>query len=480
MIARDPEVPRDDMERPPEPAAALPLNPRDGGAPVAVTGEYEGAALVSEPLARVIARLAIPAVASNLLMTLFFSVDAYWVGRFIGSDGLAAVSTSIFWVWMIVALAEMVSIGLTAVAARRHGERRRDEAASAAGQALIFSVGLGLIIAIVGHLVLDWLFAVMQTPPAVTALGRRYLGAYLMGAPFIYGYFAIDATFRASGNTRTPFLLLATTVVVALILDPMLILGLWGAPEMGIAGAAVATVSTRAVAFLLGVTLLVRRGMLRFGAFQRATIGAIVRIGMPTALTGILFSVIYIGLTRTTTDFGTPALAALGLGHRIESWLYMIGVGFGAAAAAIVGQNLGAGRVDRAERAGWITTGLASIPGVAAFVLTLAIPEALAAIFTTDAAVIAETALYLRIVAVSQLVLCGEIVLEGALGGAGDTVPPMVVSMSLTAIRIPLAAWAAARWGTAGIWAVIGLTAFARGIGMMALWRSGRWKRRSV
>ena len=480
MIARDPEVPRDDMERPPEPAAALPLNPRDGGAPVAVTGEYEVAALVSEPLARVIARLAIPAVASNLLMTLFFSVDAYWVGRFIGSDGLAAVSTSIFWVWMIVALAEMVSIGLTAVAARRHGERRRDEAASAAGQALIFSVGLGLIIAIVGHLVLDWLFAVMQTPPAVTALGRRYLGAYLMGAPFIYGYFAIDATFRASGNTRTPFLLLATTVVVALILDPMLILGLWGAPEMGIAGAAVATVSTRAVAFLLGVTLLVRRGMLRFGAFQRATIGAIVRIGMPTALTGILFSVIYIGLTRTTTDFGTPALAALGLGHRIESWLYMIGVGFGAAAAAIVGQNLGAGRVDRAERAGWITTGLASIPGVAAFVLTLAIPEALAAIFTTDPAVIAETALYLRIVAVSQLVLCGEIVLEGALGGAGDTVPPMVVSMSLTAIRIPLAAWAAARWGTAGIWAVIGLTAFARGIGMMALWRSGRWKRRSV
>lgn len=481
MTSPVPPASHDAQERPPEPAAALPLNPRDGGAPVAVTGEFEITALVSEPLTRVIARLAIPAVASNLLMTLFFSVDAYWVGRYIGSDGLAAVSTSVFWIWMVVALAEMVSIGLTAVAARRHGERRRADAARVAGQALVFAVLLGLVVAIAGLIALDWLFLVMQTPPAVTSLGRRYLATYLLGAPLLYGYFAIDATFRASGNTRTPFMLLAGTVVLALVLDPVLILGLWGAPELGIGGAAVATVSTRGIAFLVGVTLLVRRGMVRFGtAGSAAAIGSIARIGMPTALTGILFGVIYVALTRTTTEFGTPALAALGLGHRVESWLYMIGVGFGAAAAAIVGQNLGAGRVDRAERAGWITTGMASIPGVAAFVLTLAIPEALAGIFTRDPAVIAETALYLRIVAVSQLVLCGEIVLEGALGGAGDTVPPMVASTLLTALRIPLAAWAAARWGTAGIWAVIGLTAFARGLAMMALWRSGRWKRRTV
>src|SRR5688500_20019279 len=118
MMGKGPGASRPDLERPPEPAAALPLNPRDGGAPVAVTGEYEVAALVSEPLARVIARLAIPAVASNLLMTLFFSVDAYWVGRFIGSDGLAAVSTSVFWVWMIGAMGGWGRSGLTALDAR--------------------------------------------------------------------------------------------------------------------------------------------------------------------------------------------------------------------------------------------------------------------------------------------------------------------------------------------------------------------------
>jgi putative MATE family efflux protein len=470
------------LERPPDsdPSAALPLNARDGTVSVAVTGEHQIAELLSEPVARVVARLALPAVASNLLMTLFFSVDTFWVGTRIGADALAAVSTSAFWVWMVVASAEMVSIGLTAVAARRHGEGRHGEAARVAGEALLFGLALGLVVAAAGLSWLGALFDVMGTPPEVTRLGRAYLGAYLLGAPLLFGFFVVDAAFRASGDTRTPFLLLASTVVVALVLDPILILGLWGAPELGIAGAAVATICTRGAAFVIGVILLARRGLVRLTTPRPASIAAVARIGLPTALTGVLFSLIYIGMTRTTTRFGTPALAALGLGHRVESWLYMMGVGFGAAAAAVVGQNLGAGRADRAERAGWTTVRFALIPGIITFGLALAVPERLAALFTSDAAVIAETALYLRIVAISQLALCAEIVLEGALGGAGDTVPPMLTSTFLTVLRIPLAAWAASRWGTAGIWWTISLTATARGIAMAILWRRGGWKRKSV
>ena len=87
---------------------------------------------------------------------------------------------------------------------------------------------------------------------------------------------------------------------------------------------------------------------------------------------------------------------------------------------------------------------------------------------------------YLRIAAISQLAVCAEIVLEGALGGAGHTVPPMVTSTALTAVRVPLAGWAATRWGSAGIWWVISLTAIGRGVAMAALWRRGGWKHRSV
>lgn len=468
-------------------ASALPISLGDVAADLRLDAHEAGpatvaphAALATGSLARVIWRFGLPAVASNLLMTLFGTFDAYWVGTRVGSAGLAAVSTSVFWIWMAISVAEMMSIGLTAVAARRHGEGSPASAAHAVGQALMLSVGLGALAALVGLLTLDTMFAIMRTPPEVTELGRRYLRAYLLGAPLIFGFFAVDAAFRASGDTRTPFLLLVTSVTATLILDPLLILGVGPFPELGVTGAALATVATRGSAFVTGLVILRRRGMIRVSGVDGAVLRAVARVGAPTALTGVLFSVIYIALTRVTTQFGTPALGALGVGHRVESWLYMTGMGFGAAAAAVVGQNIGAGRLDRAERAGWITVSYASVPGIVMCALQLLWPEALASVFSNDPALVAEAASYLRIVAVAQLVLTAEIVLEGALGGAGDTVPPMITSTLLTALRIPLAAWAAARWGTSGIWWVISLTAIARGVAMMVLWRAGRWRRTSL
>ncbi|MBA2683401.1 MAG: MATE family efflux transporter [Gemmatimonadaceae bacterium] len=453
------------------------MDPRDGLA-TAITGEYRSVtSLVSGSLTRTVAAVALPAVASTLLMTLFGTVDAFWVGTRIGPQGLAAVSTSIFWVWMLISCAEMVSVGLTAVAARFHGARQHRSAARAVSDALFLSVAMAVLLALVGLANLDTLFGIMHTPPEVTELGKHYLGTYLLGAPLIFGFFAIDAAFRAAGDTRTPFLLLLGCVIAALALDPVLILGLGHAPRLGIAGAAVATIFSRSVAFLIGIVILVRRRMVTFGPPAVATLRAIVRVGLPTALTGVVFSVIYVFLTRTTTLFGTPALAALGVGHRVESWSYMVGIGFGAAAAAIVGQNLGANQVERAERSAWIATGFAMTIGLIAAIAEYSLATRFAMVFTSDPAVIAESTRYLRIGAVSTLFAGAELVLEGALGGAGDTLPPMITSTALTALRIPLAAWAASRWGTTGIWWTISITALGRGLAMMGLWKWGRWKR---
>jgi putative MATE family efflux protein len=459
---------------------ALPVEPHEGIAPVAITSEWETAQLVSDSLRPTILRVAVPAVASSLLMTLFSSVDAFWVGTRIGSAGLAAVSTSLFWIWTIISLAEMIGVGLTAVAARRLGERRTDEAARLCGDGTVLAVLLGLVVAVIGIPLLSTLFAVMELPPDVAALGRTYLRTYLFGAPLIYGFFAIDATFRASGDTRTPFLLLLGSVAITLVLDPVLMLGFGPIPALGIAGAAIATIATRAAAFVMGLAIAARRGLLRVGRVAADRVWAICRVGLPTAVTGMTFSLIYVLMTRTVTRFGTPALAAIGIGHRVESWLFMIGVGFGAATAAIVGQNLGAGRIDRAARAGWIATGYCTLLGIVAFGLEMGLPKEFASLFTSDPAVIAEAAKYLRIASISQLAVCAEIVLEGALGGAGATVPPMLASTALTAARIPLAGWAADRWGSAGIWWVISMTAIGRAVAMATLWRAGRWKRNAV
>lgn len=432
-------------------------------------------ALVSGPLTSAILRLALPAVGTSLLQLAFLLVDTFWVGRILGPAALAAVSTAGFAVWMVAALAEMVAVGLTAVAARRHGEGAHGMAAVVAGTTLTLGLALGVLVGAGGWLLVPALFDVMHTPAQVTDLGRLYLTTYLVGAPLVFGFFAVEATFRASGDTRTPLILLGTSVVLNVALDPLLIVGAGPLPALGIAGAAVAAVLTRGAALGMGFVILTRRRLVRLSVFDWRSAFTALRIGLPVAFTGVFFSFVYIGLTRITTRFGVPALAALGIGHKLEGLSYMVSVGFGLASAAIVGQNIGAGRVDRARSAGWLTAsyaaGLGSIVGVA----FIAFPDLMVGIFTSDPDVIADGSMYLRAMALAQVSMGFEIVLQSALGGAGYTVMPMLWNALFTAARIPLAAWLAGVLGVAGVWWAIGLTAVARGIAMALLWRGERW-----
>lgn len=437
-------------------------------------------ALVAEPLIATIRRVAIPAVVANLLMTTFHNVDTYWIGRHLGATSLAAATSSVFWIWLVISVAELVSIGAGAVVSRRYGERQPHEAARTAGEGICFALILGIVIAVVLPMMLPLMFSVMHVPADVAAVGQQYLGTYLIGMPLIFGFFAVDAAFRASGDTRTPLLLLTASTICALVLDPVLILGLGGAPAMGVRGAAVATLVPRGLAFAFGLFVLSRRKLAVFARPRKNVLLRIARIGAPTAATGVAFSAIYVVLTRTTTQFGTPALAALGGGFRVESFVYLFSVGLGAAVAAIVGQSLGAGMPDRARRAGWLGVAYATVPGALMATIMMIWPERITSIFSTDPGVVAEASSYLRIAAVSQVLLGAEIVLEGAMGGAGYTLVPMMVSITITAARVPFGAWSALHWGTAGLWWTIALTASARGIAMAALWYSRRWQSISV
>jgi MATE family, multidrug efflux pump len=435
------------------------------------------ASLVQGPLGPTILRLALPAVASSLLTLLFLLVDIFWVGRILGPAALAAVSTAGFAVWILASIAEMIAVGLTAVAARRHGEGAHGVAAVVAGTTLVLSLGLGALIAASGWLLVPLHFAVMNTPREVTDLGRLYLTTYLLGAPLFLGFYACEATFRASGDTRTPLLLLAASVALNVVLDPILITGAGPLPALGIAGAAAAAILTRGLVLGTGFIILVRRRLVRLTVFDFGSAIRALRVGVPVAANGVFFSLVYIGLTRITTRFGVPALAALGIGHKLEGLSYMVASGFGLASAAIVGQNMGAGRADRARQAGWTTAKYACLAGSVVALSFLVFPEVMLGIFTKDPLVVADGVLYLRAMAAVQVSMGLEIVLESSLGGAGYTVMPMLWSGFFTAARIPLAAWLAAAWGIAGIWWTLGITGVARGIAMALLWRSHRWQR---
>ncbi len=427
-----------------------------------------------------IRRLARPAVAAALLQTLFNITDTFWVGRGLGPAALAGVSTGGFAVWMVLSLAELTAAGLTAVASRRHGEGRPRAAAATVYQATLMALALSLVVGLGGLAGLHGLFALMETPAPVTTQGAGYLSTYLSGVPIVFAYFVMDAAFRAAGDTRTPFYLLGGAVALNLLLDPVLILGLGPAPRLGIAGAAGATLLTRAGAGAIGYGLLLRRGLVVRERLDLRAWRPMAAIGLPTAAGGAVFAFVYILLTRITSRFGTAALAALGVGHRIESLSYMACVGFGFAAATAVGQNLGAGAPERARASGVSAARHALVATAAAAVAFVLVPRTLVGLFTHDPAVIDAGASYLRIVAVAQLFMSLDLVLESAMAGAGYTLLPMAASLTLTVARLPLAAWLAGPLGLAGIWWTISLTAAARGVSVASIWRLGGWRRRVV
>lgn len=406
----------------------------------------------------------------------FNLIDSIWVGRLIGPAALAAVSTAGFYVWVALSLGEMIEIGLIAVAARRHGEGDPERAARAAAAAVAYALIAGLVVSIVGLLVAGTMFRLMAVPPEVATFGRAYLSTWLLGCPLVFGFFAVEATFRAAGDTRTPFVMLAASVGVSIVLDPLLITGVGPFPRLGVEGAALASVMVRGGGFLLGFVLALRRGLLRVAAPDWRALPTMIRIGAPLSLAGVLLSLIYMWLTRFTSRFGTPALAALGVGHKMEGLGFIAISGFSLAAGALVGQNLGANQEERAREAVRLTVRYCLAVTVTTAIAFLVIPGRLVSLFTRDPLVIADGALYLRVIAFAQIGQSFELILEGALAGAGYTFWPQVASTTLTALRIPLAAWWSRGLGLVGIWLALSVTAISRGIAMILFWKSGRWR----
>src|SRR5947199_924159 len=455
------------------------VDPRPG-APVASgamtsTTRTPGALTVG-PLRPVISKLAAPAVAMLACHFCFNLIDAIWVGRLIGPAALAAVSTAGFYVWVLLSVGGMVEVGLIAVAARRHGEGLPDAAARAAGAAVVYALAAGTVVSLLGFTLTDALFHMMGVPQEVATLGRAYLDTWLLGGPLVFGFFAIEATFRASGDTRTPFLLLMASVVLSVGLDPLLISGVGPFPRLGVEGAALASVMVRGGGFLIGIGIAWRRGLIRLHAPDWRALPTVFRVGVPLSLAGVLLSVVYMWLTRYTSRFGTAALAALGVGPKVEGLGFIAISGFALSASALVGQNLGALQEARARQAVRMTVGycLAVTTTTAAAFLT--VPRSLVALFTSDPAVIADGSLYLRVIAFAQIGQTFEIILEGALAGARDTLWPQIAGTPLTLLRVPLAAWWSGAVGLVGIWLALSITAVARGIAMALFWLRGRWR----
>jgi putative MATE family efflux protein len=288
---------------------------------------------------------------------------------------------------------------------------------------------------------------------------------------------------RASGDTRTPLLVDLGAVTLNAVLDPFLIYG-WGPfPKLGVAGAAWATVIAQAV-MMASFLAIAARGHPAFPLARRADgppvhIANMARVGIPAALIGMLFSVVYIAFARSASRFGSASMAIVGIANRIEALQFVTSVAIGTAGAALVGQNLGAGQPERAARV--IRTGVGWnlwFSGTMS-VLLLAFPQFFLALFSRDPEVLSTGVPYLRILAICLVVNGMEIVTAESVMGSGHTRALSWIFGSFSLVRIPLAFWVP-DWtgsGVLGIAWVITATCLVRGLIIVGWAARGTWKR---
>lgn len=431
--------------------------------------------LTEGPLLKSVLRVGIPASAFQLLIFANNVIDFLWV-KALGDEAASGLTAGWTMFWMAASLGQIFSTGVTAVVARRVGEQRPEAAVHAATHGVKGAILSALVVGVAGWLAIPHLVAGNRMSALASQYSLDYLLTLCAGTPLLFLLYAFEGVFKGRGDMRRPFRALLAAVMINIALDPILI----HVAGLEVFGAALATVIAFGVTGLLLGGAAVRRRWLRWDGLSVDVplVGRVLRIGTPISMHGIVFSAVYMFIVREVNRAGgDAATAALGLGLRIEGFAYMTSVGFASAAAAVVGQSLGAQKPVRAHLGAWtavrVGVWLAGGWGLLCFLL----PEAWIAYLAPGTEATKYAVLYFEITAASYAFTAVEIVLEGAFSGAGDTRPALFLAIPLTVARIPIAILAARTlgWGVAGVFWALTWTSVVRGL-LFAFWFArGRW-----
>lgn len=432
---------------------------------------------------RAIVLLSIPMVLELSMESLFALVDVFFVGR-IGTAAVAAVGLTESVLVILYSIAWGLSMGVTAVVARRVGEKDPAGAASAAMQGmwvgLIISVALGLPMLLFAK---DILLA-MGASADVMGQGLDYARILFGGNLVIMGLFVINAIFRGAGSAAMAMRSLIVANAVNIVLDPLLIFGLGPIPAMGLTGAAVATTIGRGIGvcyqlyhlFGVGSRIRLRREHLVWIA---DVVTNILRLSIGGIGQFLIASASWVFMVRIVATSGDAAVAGYTFAVRVIIFSLLPSWGMANAAATLVGQNLGAGEPDRAARSAWLCGHYNMVFMVFVAVLFWAFAPLIMAAFTADPIVAGYGIDALRIICLGYFFYGYGMVLAQAFNGAGDTVTPTVMNLiCFWMLEIPLAWWLATKLGMGpeGVFAAIAISESALAVLSIALFRRGKWK----
>ena len=441
--------------------------------------------LTEGSLSRNLWRLALPTMASASLSTLFSIVDMIFVGR-LGPSAVAAVGLGGTFVGMALMLGMGIYIGTVAVVSRCIGMGNQREAEHVATQSLFLALFLGIGMAALVYPLAPWAIRLLGGEPDVVAQGAAYLRVAAAGSTVMFAVIALYAVLRGVGDVVTPLVVNLIAVAFNVALDPIMIFGLLGFPRLGVAGSALATLTARSIgALILLYVLFLGKHPIRLRVKELmpdlGLIWRLVKVGVFSSTEMLFRNLSVMVMYRLVAGFGTEAVAANAIVMRLRSTVIVSGWGLGTSAATLVGQNLGVGKPRRAERAGWLAVAYYSVIAIAAGILFLVLAEQLLGIFTDNPEVVRLGAIYVRISALGVVFLGMTVVLGRAMGGAGDTLSPMVIGTISVALRVGFAiALSLLFKSVVGVW--VGRTvANAVNSLVIGVWFSvGLWKKKKV
>ena len=434
-------------------------------------------------LSRGIALLAIPTILEMGMESTFGLVDAFWVAA-LGADAIAAVGLSESIIVLVFSVAFGLAMAATATVARRIGEKDSEGAAVATVQAIACGLVIAIVSGIVGATFAPQLLGLMRASPEVIRTGSGYTRVLLGGDAAIIMIFLINGVLRGSGDAARAMRTLWLANLINLALDPCLIYGLAFFPKLGVMGAAVATTTGRSVGVLYQLSVL-------FGGKSRVALARrhvcwnwpvmrrLVRLSGTCMVQYFVAMASWVSLARMNARFGSAAVAGYTLAIRIIMFALMPSWGIASAAATLVGQNLGAKRPERSERAVWLggmyNMGFLTLVGTVFFAAARPIVRQ----FTGDPKVVEIGVECLKYVSLGYPFYAWGMIMEQAFNGAGDTWTPTRINLlCYWMLQLPLAWWLshADGYGPRGVYLAICSAETVLALVAVAMFRRGRWK----
>lgn len=416
-------------------------------------------------------KLALPIMGTSFVQMAYNMTDMMWIGR-LGSKSVAAVGTAGFFTWFGMALILIPKIGAEIGVSQSVGKNDEKSIKKYVQQTIQMNIIFALIYGIFLILFRKPLIGFFNLGDTnVVSMAINYLVIISVGMNFYFINPVFTAIFNGYGDSKTPFRINTIGLVANIILDPLFIWGIGPFPAWGVEGAAIATVLAQLIVTITFIYI-ARREKHLFSGFKlfllpdKAYIKRIVKLGLPVAIQSGLFSIFAMILARIIAHWGAVPIAVQKVGSQIEAISWMTAGGFSTAISTFVGQNYGAKKFDRIYKGYFTALTIVSIVGVVASCLLIFGARPIFSIFIQEEEAIKYGVVYLRILGLSQFFMCIEIATGGAFNGLGKTIPPSIVSIIFTGLRVPAALIlsSATVLGLNGVWWSISMSSVFKGV----------------